>query len=218
MLRQEVQTSSDKFWQVQTSSDKFRQVRTSAPQGVKRQRCRLEKLKLSSACHYSAWWALFWHYFFLVSEKLAGAGKSCYPRCHSIARSQKLRLLGDEPAYVVEERREVESTVVIFAVCPLGQTAKMMTLSSVSHPSIVSQSLHESRQIAVLTHLLLLYCYSTATLLLLCCYSTATLLLDFHSLRCQPAFGRLRIKQNSKSNKFSKNCIDLFNLIFLRNL
>ena len=56
---------------------------------------------------------LFWHYFF-VSEKLAGAGKSCYPRCHSIGAGS-LRLWVMSPSVCRE------ATYLSSAACSLSK-------------------------------------------------------------------------------------------------
>lgn len=60
---------------------------------------------------------LFWHYFF-VSEKLAGAGKSCYPRCHSIGAGS-LRLWVMSPS-VCREAMYVR-TYLSSAACSLSK-------------------------------------------------------------------------------------------------
>ena len=60
---------------------------------------------------------LFWHYFF-VSEKLAGAGKSCYPRCHSIGAGS-LRLWVMSPSVCREAMYVL--TYLCSAACSLSK-------------------------------------------------------------------------------------------------
>lgn len=60
---------------------------------------------------------LFWHYFF-VSEKLAGAGKSCYPRCHSIGAGS-LRLWVMSPSVCREAMYVL--TYLSSAACSLSK-------------------------------------------------------------------------------------------------
>lgn len=68
-----------------------------------------EAKRLAVICVTTLVVRLFWHYFF-VSEKLAGAGKSCYPRCHSIQKpSSSWVVLWRESFYRCDE----PTTVII---------------------------------------------------------------------------------------------------------